>query len=336
MKIFSSSFLFASIFLVAFTARAQDGLTASYTSVGTKSSLNATPVDRRQNSVVAITGVRFAYPLVQQWIEEYNKIHSDVQIIIESRGTNDPTKYDILIEAYETNLETKKSREYVYVARYAILLIANSHSAFAKVYSAKGLNRALIRQLFFHDIFSDKNENVSVKEAYTVYTRLQKSGAPTTFSQYFGYKQKDLKGKSIAGSDEHLLKAVLRDSAGLSYLPLNLLFDQKTGKPVEGITVLPVDLNGNGKVSDDEKFYNNLSVFIQRIEEKNQKEVVNVPMEYLNFSVDKNDPSPEAIAFLQWIIEHGQNDLHVFGFLKPEPARLEKEKKNVLILKGKM
>ncbi|HPH47631.1 MAG TPA: hypothetical protein PKU83_11520, partial [Chryseolinea sp.] len=119
-----------------------------------------------------------------------------------------------------------------------------------------------------------------------------------------------------------------------SYLPMNLLYDQKTGKPVQGITILPVDLNGNGKVSDDEKFYDAVSTVVTRLEEKNQKEINNIPTEYLNFSLDKHDSSPEAIAFLQWVLQNGQNDLHAFGFLKPEQARLEKEKQDEFVSKG--
>ena len=297
---------------------------------------NATVADRIQNKVVAITGVRFAYPLLQKWIDDYNKIYPDVQIIIEPRASNDPAQYDILIEAYEpTDAETKKKRNYIYICRYAILPVANNRSAFSKTYSKKGLNQDLIKQIFFHDIFSDKESEEKIKDPFTVYTRLQKAGAPITFTKYFGYEQKDIRGKAIAGSDEHLLKAVLRDSIGISYFPVNLIYDQSTGKPHDGLTVLPVDLNGNGKVNDEEKFYGELSTVIQQLEEKNQKELKNVPIEYLNFSIDKNSASPEAVAFLQWVIQNGQNSLHSFGFLKPEQSRLEKEKQDQFILKGK-
>jgi ABC-type phosphate transport system substrate-binding protein len=304
---------------VAITTEAQTSLevSASAKVIGT----HETPAGRRQNKIVAITGVRFAYPLVQKWIDDYAKINPEVQIIIESRGTNDPTKYDILIEAYEPDAGTKTNRNYVYVARYAILSVANSSSAFSKQYADKGLNRDLIKQLFFYDIFLTKKDQVEVKVPYTVYTRLQKAGSPITFSNYFGFQQKDIKGKSIAGSDEHLLKAVLRDSTGLTYAPLSLAYYPKTGKPVQGLTILPVDLNGNGKVSDDEKFYENLSTVIQRLEEKSQKEINNVPIEYLNLSVKKNSPNPEAVLFLQWIVKNGQSDLHTFGFLKPEAEK---------------
>jgi ABC-type phosphate transport system substrate-binding protein len=275
---------------------------------------------------VKITGVRFAYPLVQKWIDSFNKEYPDVQIIIEPRGSADPSS-DILLEAYEQPEEIKNSREYVYIARYAILPVANSRSDFAKTYTEKGLNKDLIVQLFFHDIYADKENQKEIKEPVTIYTRLQKAGAPTTFAKHFGYQQKDIKGKSIAGADEHLLKALLRDSTGISYLPLSLIYDRSTKKTVGGIKVIPVDLNGNGKVNDDEKFYDDeLSAVTQRFEDASAGDLNNVPVEYLHFSVDKKGVSPEALTFLTWVIRNGEKDLHDFGYLNPEPGKLERDK----------
>lgn len=284
----------------------------------------STTVKKNQKYVV-ITGVRFAYPLVQKWIDDYNKENPEVQIIIESRGTADPAKYDILIEAYDKDVELLKSREYVYVARYAILPVANASSNFAKNYSAKGVNNDFINQLFFHNIFADTDKKREIKEPYTIYTRLQKAGAPVTFAKYFGHEHKDIVGKAIAGSDEHLLKAILRDSTAVSYLPLTLAYDHASKKPVDGLSILPVDLSGNGKVNDEEKFYDNLSSVIDQLEKKSSKEINNIPIEYLHMSVDGNG-SPEAISFLRWVVQNGQKYLHEFGYLNPEPSRVQADK----------
>lgn len=116
--------LLTALLFVAIGAEAQTTLTTSAKteSSESKNQLNtnelntkeadltkkATAASRRQNKIVAITGVRFAYPLVQKWIDDYNKINPDIQIIIEHRGTNDPAKYDILIEAYEPDAEKKE------------------------------------------------------------------------------------------------------------------------------------------------------------------------------------------------------------------------------------
>jgi ABC-type phosphate transport system substrate-binding protein len=286
---------------------------------------NTTKTSQKQK-VVIVTGARFSYPLVQKWMDDYNTLNPNVQVIIEARGSNDPLKYDVLAEVYEHEEEIKKNSEYLYIARYAILPVANAQSSFAKEYTEKGLNKNLIKQLFFHDVFADKENIKEIKAPYTVYTRLQKAGAPIVFTNYFGHEQKDIKGKAIAGSDEHLLKAILRDTAGVSYLPLALIYDHKSGKVINGLSVLPVDLNGNGKVSTDEKIYADLATLLPKLEEKTAKSLNNLPISHLHLSVDKQNASPEAIKFLKWVAENGQNDLAQFGYLKPEAKLFDKEK----------
>lgn len=279
-----------------------------------------------QNNVVKITGVRFAYPLVQQWIDSYVREYPDHQVIIESRGSYDPVEYDILIEAYEHSDDIKRGREYVYIARYAVLPVANSASGFARTYGAKGVDEDLIKQIFFHDILADTENQRTIKAPYTIYTRLQKAGTPSVFSHYYGYEQKDFKGKSIAGSDEHLRRALRADSTAVAYLPLSLIYDNETGRAVEGITVLPPDLNGNGRISDDEKIYDDLATAIQRLEASAPKDLRNVPLAYLHLSVDRRNAAPAAINFLRWVIANGEKDLHEHGYLIAEPGKLEKEK----------
>jgi phosphate transport system substrate-binding protein len=328
MNIFNRSISFLVFFVVTSWVHAQTGeplARAGKSEIGSTSEQAKKPSGQK---VVIVTGARFSYKLVQKWIDEYNRVNPDIQIIIESRGSNDPANFDVLAEVYEHEDAIKKSREYINIGRYAILPVATAKSSFAKVYTDKGLNGEVIKQVFFHDIFSEKDKEEKIKAPFTVYTRLQKAGVPIVFTKYFGFEQKDIKGKAIAGADEHLLKALLRDSTGVSYLPLPLIYDQQTKKPVEGLAVLPVDLNGNGRVSDDEKFYADQTTVIQRLEAENPKDIENLPIEYLHLSVDKENASPEAIAFLRWVNENGQSYLTEFGFLKPEAKHVNKEKFN--------
>jgi phosphate transport system substrate-binding protein len=280
---------------------------------------------RAQSTVVRMTGVRFAYPLVEHWIDQYSKVNPDVQVVIEWRGQQDPSQYDILVEAFEQPEEIKKERDYTYVARYAILPVANSKSDFAKTYVVKGLTGQLIRQVFFHDLFADRDKEEKIAAPFTTYTRLQKAGSPMVFASYFKFDQKDIKGKGIAGSDEHLLKAVLRDSTGVSYLPTPMIYAQ-SGVPITGLTPLPVDLNGNDRVSDDETFFGSRSTVIERLSVVNNKDIHNLPIEHIHLSVDKKTASPEALAFIRWVENNGLNDLKDFGYLAPAPLLTTKLK----------
>lgn len=274
-------------------------------------------------TVIRVTGVRFAYPILENWIEKYAKVNPNVQVVIESRGSQDPSQYDILVEAYEQPEEIKKTRDYFYIGRYAILPVANSRSEFAKTFVIRGLTSQLIKQIYFHDAFADKDKEEKIKAAFTVYTRMQKAGAPIVFANYFKFEQKDIKGKGIAGSDEHLLKAVLRDSTGVSFLPTPMIY-AKSGSPVQGLTPLPVDINDNDRVSDDEKFFGNRSNVVDRLSDG--KNIKNVPIENLHLSVDKKTATPEALAFVQWVVNNGLSDLKEFGYLTPESPLTTKSK----------
>jgi ABC-type phosphate transport system substrate-binding protein len=280
-----------------------------------------------QESKVVITGVRFSYPLVNAWIDTYKASHPNANIQIESRTTTDPAKYDLLIEAYEPDSLQKETRDFVYIGRYALLPVANANSAFAKDYGARGLTEDLIRQAYFTNPYADKERGKKIEINYTVYTRLQKAGAPITLAKYFGFEQSNIKGKAIAGADEHLIKAVLKDSSAISYATLGLIYDLKTRTPISGLTILPVDLDDNGRVNDEERIYGNIDQVITRFEAGNLE---NVPVEYLHISISKKHSNPEALKFLQWILNNGQDNLNEFGFLKPEPKRFQKEKEKLL------
>ena len=237
---------------------------------------------------VIITGVRFSYPLVEQWIKRYKEAHPEANIVIESRNVSDPAKYDLLIEAYEQDATIRETREYAYVARYALLPVANAKSAFAKKFADKGLTRDLIKQIYFNDIYADKRAQKKIDVNYTIYTRLQKAGAPITFAKYFGFEQANIKGNTIAGADEHLIKSLLKDTLGISYSVPGLLYNLKTRKVADGLTVIPVDTDDSGRVSDDEKFYDNLDVVLEKLQAGDLK---NVPTEHIHLkpSLSKNN-----------------------------------------------
>jgi phosphate transport system substrate-binding protein len=272
---------------------------------------------------VIITGVRFAYPLVEKWIQEYKAINPEANVYIEARTSTDPSAYDLLIEAYEPDKVVKETREFIYLGRYALLPVANAQSALAKTYQDKGLTTELFKQIYFNDIYADKKDAKKIEGNYTVYTRSQKAGAPITFAHYFGFEQANIKGKAIAGADEHLIKALLKDSVGVSYSVPGLLYDLKTRKQRDGLVVLSVDTDGNNRLNADEKFYSNLDEVILKLESGSFK---NIPTEYLHLSISKNNPNPEALKFLQWVLENGQTHLHDYGFLNPEAKRVQEQK----------
>jgi hypothetical protein len=104
------------------------------------------------------------------------------------------------------------------------------------------------------------------------------------------------------------------------------MFYAQSGVPITGLTPLPVDLNGNDRVSDDETFFGSRSTVIERLSVVNNKDIHNLPIEHIHLSVDKKTASPEALAFIRWVENNGLNDLKDFGYLAPAPLLTTKLK----------
>jgi phosphate transport system substrate-binding protein len=93
-----------------------------------------------------------------------------VQIIVESRGSADPQKYDILAEVYEHPSEIKDKRQYINVARYVVLPVATATSSFAKIYAKEGLTKQHITQIFFTTFLRTRKKRKILKH-HTAYTQ---------------------------------------------------------------------------------------------------------------------------------------------------------------------
>jgi phosphate transport system substrate-binding protein len=192
-------------FLIGFAFVSFFSLQAQTSEVLAKADLKNTEDKNKETKIAVnqkvfiITGARFSYKLVQRWIDDFNKVNPKIQIIIESRGSTDPAKYDVLAEVYQQDEDVKKTREYINVGRYAILPVASASSEFSNIYGKKGLTTELIKQIYFHNIFADNDAEEVIRTPYTVFTRLQKAGVPIVFTKYFGFEQKDIKVRPSQG-----------------------------------------------------------------------------------------------------------------------------------------
>ena len=93
---------------------------------------------------------------------------------------------------------------------------------------------------------------ISSRNKIRVYTRSDSCGAAETWAQYLGGKnQEDLKGVGVYG-DPGLAEAVRKDVYRIGYNNLNYAYDFKTGLPLNGLFVIPIDVNENGRIDPGE------------------------------------------------------------------------------------
>lgn len=262
---------------------------------------------------IVLSGARFTQPLFEAWIAGYQELHPEVKFRIENKGAAEFSDADLIIHGHElSKSEVDSKRQYVEIAKYAILPVTNARSPLVGLYAKKGLNHDQIKRIFFYDPYLPTEEEVKVP--YNVYTRVQRAPSPITFAAHFGYTQDDLHGRAIAGADIHLIKSVLRDSLGITYSPMSHIYSPETGRVLEGLFVIPIDFDGNGRVSEDERFFETSAAVLDRLSKEQSK---NIPVARIELAILRKGASPETLAFVAWILEHGWQMLSAHGYLSP-------------------
>ena len=93
------------------------------------------------------------------------------------------------------------------------------------------------------------------------------------------------------------------------------------------MAILPIDVNGNGKVDPEEDFYDNTADLIKAIDEGR---FPSPPARYL-YLVTKGKPTrPVVVEFLKFIVTEGQQYANETGYiaLSEEQMKTEQEKLN--------
>ena len=264
---------------------------------------------KRENKVINITGTRFFYPLVEKWAEEFKKEHPDVEIVVKFGLQNS----DISMTGTPVDKGNPDKGKYTVVSKFAVVPIINEHNPAWTELQKKGLSETDFEKIYFR---GDQQQNNFATNSGIVPIRVYTRGAcaSATFSRHFGKQINDLANLDTKIADDNvLLQNVLNDSLGVAYNNLGFVYDLRTRKQKPGIKVVPVDLNGNGKIDSDENFYDNLDQLIKKLETAH---VALPPVGKMVF-VYKED-KPEVKDFVNWIETKGQQYNHSFGFLNTQ------------------
>ena len=154
-----------------------------------------------------------------------------------------------------------------------------------------------------------------------VYTRSDACGAGEIWAKYLGnYTQNDLMGTGIYG-DPGLDEAVKKNRLGIGYSNLNYAYDMATGEQISGLSVIPIDLNGNGQIDADEDFYGNKTLLTIAIATGRYP---SPPARDENL-VAKDEFKGIAKEFVRWILTDGQRYCSEVGYVPLTEEQVENQ-----------
>jgi phosphate transport system substrate-binding protein len=283
---------------------------------------------RGLRGAVRVSGAWALYPVMVRWATEFQKLNPRVRIDVSAGGAGKGAAdalgglVDIGMVSRDIHPdELRKGAWYVPVVKDAVLPTANAENPARKELLARGMTRDQFRALWVEGKPMTWGEVVGepqLKAPVRVYTRSDACGAAETWAKYLGATQEDLRDVAVYG-DPGLADAVKRDKGGAGYNNLNYAYDAKSGRPVGGLMLIPIDINGNGKVDAAERFYGTRQEAARAIAGGRYP---SPPARDLNL-LTKGKPTGAAAAFIRWILTDGQKFVEAEGYIRLPAATLK-------------
>lgn len=285
------------------------------------------PQEKELIGNVTISGAWALYPMVLKWAEEFQKIHPKVRIDIQAGGAGKGVA-DVLAGVVDFGMvsrgiqsaEVEKGAFAVAVCKDAVLPTVSEKNPLLAQILRTGVKKQGFIDVWINESAKTWGEVLGTGDQTQIrlYTRSDACGAAETWAQFLGKKQEDLKGVGVYG-DPGLAEAVRRDSLGLGYNNVNFAYDPKTKKPVQGIVILPIDLDGNGRIDDRESFYQTRDDITAAI----ARNAYPSPPARDLYLVTKGRPEKAAsVAFLKWILSEGQQYVAETGYIALSSEKL--------------
>jgi phosphate transport system substrate-binding protein len=276
---------------------------------------------------VSLSGAWALYPLAVRWQEEFLKTHPGINIDIQAGGAGKGMA-DVLAGVVDIGMvsrgifpaELEKGAVAVAVAKDAVVPTVSRKNPFLEKILRRGLTKEEFRGIWIDKSAKTWQEVLGGvgRTPIHVFTRSDACGAAEVWAAYLGGHQEDLAGIGVYG-DPGLAEAVRRAPSGIGFNNVNFAYDAQTLKPVSGLAVCPVDLDGNGVLDPAEDVYTTRDDITRAIADG----VYPSPPARELFFVIKARPSRPAVAeFLEWVLGDGQAYVAEMGYIALGPEAI--------------
>jgi len=271
---------------------------------------------------LTISGAFALYPLTIRWAEEFRKIHPGVTINISAggagKGMADALSKMVDLGMYSKEVsseERSKGAWSLACAKDAVLPVMNASNPLVKTIQAAGVTKDKFYGIFITGNVKTWGQLIGLNDANAmeVFTRSDACGAADMWAKFMmNKKQEDLQGIGVNG-DPGVADAVRKTIYGIGYNNLNFVFDVQSRKPYQGLSVIPIDINGNGKIDREEDFYHSIDEVMTAI---NDGRYPSPPARQLYFVSAGKPDNKLVLAFLNFILSDGQKFVNEAGYVR--------------------
>jgi len=283
---------------------------------------------------ITMSGAWALYPMVVKWAEEFQKIHPQIKIDVAAGGAGKGMA-DCLAQVVDIGMvsrdiypaEIEKGAWWVSVTKDAVVPTVSQNNPVLKELLAKGVTKKTFLNIWITGKVKNWGQvtGSEITDSIHVYTRSDACGAAKTWAKFLGKYQEDLLGVGVYG-DPGLAEAVKKDGLGIGFNNINYVYDSKTKKQVEQIRVLPIDLNGNGLIDNDEDFYNSRDEIVNAIA---TGKYPSPPARALHLVSQGKPKRKVVIEFVKWILTDGQKYVPESGYINLADDKIQRQLKKL-------
>jgi len=280
-----------------------------------------------EERTIAVSGAFALFPMMTVWAEQYSALHPNIQFDVQGGGAGKGMT-DVLAGAVDIAMvsrelkqeETGQGAYGVPVTIDAVVATVNANNPNLDAILAQGLTPEKAAAIWMTQETTTWGQllGTDATDAITVYTRSDSAGAAEVWAKFMGGSvQEDLKGTAVNG-DPGLAEAVRQDELGIGFNNIGFAYDLSTGGQLEGLRVIPLDLNGDGTIGADENFYDTKDAIAGAI----ATETYPFPPARELYLVTVGQPDPMIAEFYRWILTDGQALVPDAGYVNLSADRL--------------
>jgi phosphate transport system substrate-binding protein len=276
---------------------------------------------------IAVSGAFALFPMMTVWAEQYSAVNPNVRFDVQGGGAGKGMT-DVLAGAVDIAMVSRELKQEeldqgaygVPVTIDAVVATVNAANPHLDAILAQGLTPEAANAIWIGQTTTTWGQllGADAGEAITVYTRSDAAGAAEVWSKYMGGEaQEDLKGTAVNG-DPGLAEAVRQDTLGIGYNNIGFAYNLETGEQLEGLRVVPLDLNGDGQIGEGEQLYDTKDAIAAAI----ASQTYPFPPARELYLVTKGAPDPVIVEFYRWVLTEGQAMVPDAGYVNLSADRL--------------
>lgn len=295
---------------------------------GGPSAARPAPAGEDGGARISISGAFALFPIVTVWTEAYSNLHPGVTFDVQAGGAGKGMT-DMLTGAADIAMLSRSARReeldqgafLVPVTIDAVVGTVNANNPYLTELRQQGLTPDAARALWITGEITTWGQllGTDAAEPINVYTRSDAAGAAEMWALFAqGTAQEDLTGTAV-NADPGLAEAVRQDPLGMGYNNIGFAYNPATGAPLDGLQIIPLDLNGNGRVDPDEAFYDARADLIAAI----AAERYPFPPARELYLVTKGAPNETVADFYRWVLTDGQAFVSQAGYVALTERRIQ-------------